>query len=194
MLNLGICNCEGAVICCLDPPLEKKTCHPSFWEYCQQSAFFGNCLSQEIHLAHGHISLGFTSPALWPWLRTAPRACSAGSLSPSLWVRGLQPARLLCSWNVQARYRSGLPVPSPGDLPSPGTKPRSPHLLYLIVYLDTFLPYYFLFSDYVSPVLLVFPFLFYFLSGFLQFLSFHFSFFNWSIFVPKYYVAGIPHS
>ena len=28
MLNLVICNCEGATMCCLDAPLEK-TCHPA---------------------------------------------------------------------------------------------------------------------------------------------------------------------
>ena len=38
-------------------------------------------------------------------------------------------------------------------------------------------------------------FLLYLLSGFLHFLSFHFSsFFNWSIFVAKYYVAGVSYS
>ena len=77
MLNLVIYNCEGAMMCFLDASLEKKTCHPSCWEYCQQSTFFRNCLSQEIHLAHGHISLRFKNPALLPWLRTALRACSA---------------------------------------------------------------------------------------------------------------------
>jgi len=29
---------------------------------------------------------------------------------------------------LQARYWSGLPFPSPGDLPDPGIKPRSPAL------------------------------------------------------------------
>ena len=40
------------------------------------------------------------------------------------------PHRLLCPWNSPGqdnspRYGSGLTVPSPGDLPDPGIKPRS---------------------------------------------------------------------
>ena len=34
-----------------------------------------------------------------------------------------EPARLLCPWNSE--YWSGLPFPSPGDLPKRGIKPRS---------------------------------------------------------------------
>ena len=42
----------------------------------------------------------------------------------------LQPVRPLCPWNSPGR-NTGVgspPVPSPGDLPDPGTKPRSPIL------------------------------------------------------------------
>ena len=47
----------------------------------------------------------------------------------SLWPHGLQPARLLCPWGFSGQeYWSGLPFPSPGDLPDPGIKPGSPAL------------------------------------------------------------------
>ena len=39
----------------------------------------------------------------------------------------LKLARLLCPWGFSRQeYWSGLPCPSPGDLPEPGIKPRSP--------------------------------------------------------------------
>ena len=39
------------------------------------------------------------------------------------------PARLLCPWGFSRQeYWSGLPCPPPGDLPNPGTEPRSPAL------------------------------------------------------------------
>ena len=42
---------------------------------------------------------------------------------------GMQPARLLCPWGFsRQKYWSGLPVPSPGHLPNPEIKPRSPAL------------------------------------------------------------------
>ena len=38
-----------------------------------------------------------------------------------------KPTKLLCPWGFsQQEYWSGLPFPSPGDLPKPGIKPRSP--------------------------------------------------------------------
>ena len=50
-------------------------------------------------------------------------------MSDSLQPHGLQPARLLCPWGFSRKeYWSGLPFPSPGDLPNPGIKPRSPTL------------------------------------------------------------------
>ena len=36
-----------------------------------------------------------------------------------------RPTRLLCPWDFQARYWSGLLFPSPRDLPDPGIKPVS---------------------------------------------------------------------
>ena len=41
----------------------------------------------------------------------------------------LQPTRLLCPWGFSRQeYWSGQPIPSPGELPDPGIKPRSPAL------------------------------------------------------------------
>ena len=42
---------------------------------------------------------------------------------------GLQPTRLLCPWDFPGKNIGyGLPFPSPGNLPDPGTEPRSPTL------------------------------------------------------------------
>ena len=50
-------------------------------------------------------------------------------VSDSLQPHGLQPARLHCPWRFcRQQYWSGKPFPSPGDLPNPGIKPRSPAL------------------------------------------------------------------
>ena len=74
----------------------------------------------------------------------------------TLWFHGLWPARLLCPWNFPVKNTGvgchflpqythtyiyicpwnssgknigvGIPVTSPGDLPNPGVKPRSPTL------------------------------------------------------------------
>ena len=41
----------------------------------------------------------------------------------------MQPARLLCPWeSSRQEYWSGMPYPTPGDLPNPGIEPRSPTL------------------------------------------------------------------
>ena len=41
----------------------------------------------------------------------------------------LYPARILCPWSSPGKnIRVGLPFPSPGDLPNPGIKSRSPTL------------------------------------------------------------------
>ena len=58
--------------------------------------------------------------------------CVCSVVSDSLRPHGLQPTRLLCPWDSvgfsRQEYWSGLPFPSPGDLPNPGIKPRSPAL------------------------------------------------------------------
>ena len=49
--------------------------------------------------------------------------------SDSLRPHELQPSSLLCPWGFSRQdYRSGLPFPSPGDLPNPGIEPQSPVL------------------------------------------------------------------
>ena len=54
---------------------------------------------------------------------------SRSVVSDSVKPHGLQPARLLCPWGFSRQeYWSGLPCPPPGDLPNPGTEPRSPTL------------------------------------------------------------------
>ena len=57
-------------------------------------------------------------------------------VSSFLWPRGLQPASLLCPWNLQARYWSGLPFPSLGDLPNPGL-PHCRQILYCLSHQGT---------------------------------------------------------
>ena len=50
-------------------------------------------------------------------------------ISDSLQPHGLWPTRLLCPWGFSRQeHSSGLPCPSPGDLPKPGTEPRCPAL------------------------------------------------------------------
>ena len=50
-------------------------------------------------------------------------------MSDSFQPQGLYPARLLCPWGFSRQeYWSGLLYSSPGDLPNPGIKPRSPTL------------------------------------------------------------------
>ena len=52
---------------------------------------------------------------------------SLSVVSDSLWLHGLERARLLCPWGFSRQeYWSGLPCPLPGDLPNPGIEPRSP--------------------------------------------------------------------
>ena len=48
---------------------------------------------------------------------------------PTLETPWTVPARLLCPWGFSRQeYWSGLPFPSPGDLPHPGIKPEFPAL------------------------------------------------------------------
>ena len=51
------------------------------------------------------------------------------AVSSSLGPHGLWPTRLLCPWGFSRQeYWSGLPCPSPADIPNPGIEPRSPTL------------------------------------------------------------------
>ena len=59
-------------------------------------------------------------------------------MSDSLQPHGLYPAGLLCPWDSpdkntrvkkkKKEYKSGLPLPSPGDLSDPGIQPKTPAL------------------------------------------------------------------
>ena len=61
------------------------------------------------------------------WGNTA--LCLFTQPCPTLWPRGLQPARLLCPWGLSRQENwSGLPCPPPGDLSDPGIEARSPTL------------------------------------------------------------------
>ena len=52
----------------------------------------------------------------------------SGSVSCSVMSDSLQPGLLCPQGFSRQEYWSGLPCPSPGDLPDPGIKPRSPAL------------------------------------------------------------------
>ena len=51
---------------------------------------------------------------------------SCSVVSNSLWPHGARQAPLSMEFSRQEHW-SGLPFPSPGNLPDPGTEPRSPH-------------------------------------------------------------------
>ena len=70
-----------------------------------------------------HILSSFTMSGLWKWKVLVTHLCLTLSNPiycslPGSSVHGI----------LQARYWSGLPFPSPGDLPDPGIDPRSPAL------------------------------------------------------------------
>ena len=82
--------------------------------------------------------LSLQGTTIQPWEKGSPAICcnidrlcyavlSQSIVSDSLWPRGLEPTRLLCPWSFSRKeYWSGLPCPSPGELPNPGIKPGSP--------------------------------------------------------------------
>ena len=62
-------------------------------------------------------------PCISPKLKMCA-VCSA--MSNSLQSHDCSPIRLLCAWDFSRQeYWSGLPFPTPGDLPDPGIKPPS---------------------------------------------------------------------
>ena len=89
-----------------NPPLHKHGCYKMFtWILVLVVKGFVQCISL-LCCMHSHLVV-----------------------SDSLWPHGLQPTRLLCLWEFSRQeYWSGLPCPSPGDLPTPGIEPRSPVL------------------------------------------------------------------
>ena len=65
----------------------------------------------------------------WLWqvqqLLTHAYVLGASVVSDSLWPHELQPERFLCPWDSPGKNWSGLPFPSPGDLPDPRITPTS---------------------------------------------------------------------
>ena len=62
-------------------------------------------------------------------------SCLKNPMNMSGWVKVAQSCLTLCNpWTIQSmefsrpEYQSGKPFPSPGNLPNPGIKPRSPAL------------------------------------------------------------------
>ena len=69
-------------------------------------------------------SFNFTSKVKWSEVKW-----SHSVMSDSLRPHGLEPAQAPLSMGFSRQeYWSGLPFPSPGDLPNPGIKPGSPAL------------------------------------------------------------------
>ena len=74
---------------------------------------------------HGAGDAGGTHSLTWmPCFQSVSCSVVSNSLQP----HGLQPARLLCLEFCRQEYWSGLPFPSPGDLPDSGIEPGSPVL------------------------------------------------------------------
>ena len=68
-------------------------------------------------------------PILLPLLDGIPSVLIRSVMSDSSQSHGLQSARLLCPQGFSRQeYWRRLPCPPPGDLPNPGTEPRSPAL------------------------------------------------------------------
>ena len=86
--------------------------------------------------AHRAVSVSpWNRAGLWAWLMRAlepsrgKRKLSHSVVPDSLRLCGLWPARLFLSMGFSRQeHWSGLPFPSPGDLPDPGIKLRSPAL------------------------------------------------------------------
>ena len=81
----------------------------------------GHLTSKFMHLATVHCA------CVCVCVCVCVHACSvAQRVADSLQPCGLSPARILCSWNFsRLEYWSGLPFPTPGNLPDPGIKPAS---------------------------------------------------------------------
>ena len=79
-------------------------------------------------------------------LRNMKVRVSCSVMPDSLWSYELYPARFLCPWNSPGKSTSwnGLPLPSPWDLPDPGTESWSPalqedYLLFEYLYVNSWL-------------------------------------------------------
>ena len=84
--------------------------------------FFGTSLAlgNALELLFGPTT-GWSSPTVWKW-----KVAQLCLTLVTLWTVAYQ-ASLSMGFSWQ-EYWSGLPFPSPGDLPNPGIEPRSPAL------------------------------------------------------------------
>ena len=86
---------------------------------------------------HHHIKFLLACCFEIPLQRYFKAVLSHSVISDSLRPRGLYPTRLLCPWGFSMQeYWSGLPFPSPGDLPNPGIEPRFPTLQGILYHLS----------------------------------------------------------
>ena len=102
---------------------------PSFWDTCRQSHLFRwtfkawRLVVKPLSFNWESLSTALPVPLYvflkkWKWSRSA--------VSSSLWPHGHQaPPSMGFS---RQEYWSGLPFPSPGNLPNPGIEPSSPTL------------------------------------------------------------------
>ena len=79
------------------------------------------------------VSVGFGEACIYICLYIYIYICCAmlslSAVFDFLRPHGMQPASLLGPWRFSRQeYWSGLPCPSPGDLPNPGIETRSPAL------------------------------------------------------------------
>ena len=101
----------------------KFICWSSNCKYIKMWPYLEIGLLQEqlVRLRWGHAGAGWASN---------PICCAVlirSVISNFLQFHGLQLSRLLCPWGFSRKeYWTGLPCLPPGDLPNPGTEPRSP--------------------------------------------------------------------
>ena len=115
----------------------QDLCHADIWtkEFCSNSAVWSKMwLFPYLPTLHAMIlemdcflSWWFMvkTKATWPYQWPSV----SRSLMPNSAIHGLHVTRLLSPWDFSRQgYWSGLPFPSPGDLPDPGIEPGSPAL------------------------------------------------------------------
>ena len=112
----------------------KKKQSPGCFHYHIQPLI--RCIRSQLHIKYMYITCTLKGLMKFSFFPNVP-ACicmcyvvlSHSVMSNCLQTHGLQLARLLCQWGFSwQEYWSGLSFPSPGDLPSPVIKPRSPTL------------------------------------------------------------------
>ena len=116
--------------------MSDQPCHPyiairlkSFFLFCLYWSTYTRPRSNFQHLTRNFLRVGPCISLIFIHRQPLTCADSASSvMSISVWPYGLQPASLPSMGFSRQEYWSGLPCPSPGDLPDPGTEPRSIYL------------------------------------------------------------------